>query len=261
MKIGILYIATGKYTCFWDGFYSSCEKYFFPDQEKHYFVFTDSETIGGPNITIIKRQCQGFPADSLFRFEIFLSAKDMLEKMDYIYFFNANMVFLQPVGAEMIPQAEQNFLVGAFHPADAINHRNFNFFAYERNPQSLAYIPPGQPPYHYYMGGLNGGRSREFLQLSEVLAKNIRADYDRGIIAKFHDESHLNCYFHQHPPLGLDARYGFPEGWAGADDVKILIRDKVKIDEYFRKQPPGLAAKLSHGVGKLFSIVRWYLKF
>ena len=45
MKIAILYICTGKYNIFWKDFYTSCEKNFIPNSEKHYFVFTDAENI------------------------------------------------------------------------------------------------------------------------------------------------------------------------------------------------------------------------
>ena len=41
MKIGILYICTGKYEIFWKDFYLTCEKYFISEAEKHYFIFTD----------------------------------------------------------------------------------------------------------------------------------------------------------------------------------------------------------------------------
>lgn len=43
IKIAVLYIVTGRYTCFWNEFYESCEKYLLNDAEKKYFVFTDAE--------------------------------------------------------------------------------------------------------------------------------------------------------------------------------------------------------------------------
>lgn len=44
-KIAILYICTGKYEELFDDFYESSEKYFFQNDYRHYFVFTDSERI------------------------------------------------------------------------------------------------------------------------------------------------------------------------------------------------------------------------
>ena len=43
MKIGILFIATGRYICFWKDFYKACEKYLLKNHEKTYFLFTDAE--------------------------------------------------------------------------------------------------------------------------------------------------------------------------------------------------------------------------
>ena len=45
MKIGILYIGIGRYICFWKDFYDSCEKFLIPEAEKHYYVFTDNESL------------------------------------------------------------------------------------------------------------------------------------------------------------------------------------------------------------------------
>ena len=44
MRIGILYICTGKYDIFWKDFYLSAERYFMQDQSFiiEYYVFTDS---------------------------------------------------------------------------------------------------------------------------------------------------------------------------------------------------------------------------
>ena len=43
MRIGILYICTGKYDIFWKDFYLSAERYFMQDQSFiiEYYVFTD----------------------------------------------------------------------------------------------------------------------------------------------------------------------------------------------------------------------------
>jgi hypothetical protein len=44
-KVGILYICTGAYDVFFEGFYHTAEKFLLPNTEKHYFVFTESEKI------------------------------------------------------------------------------------------------------------------------------------------------------------------------------------------------------------------------
>ena len=260
MKIGILYIATGNYSCFWAEFYRSAEQYLFPGDEKHYFVFTDSPEIKGSNVTVIHRECQGFPADSLFRFEMFLSIKEQLKEMDHLYFFNSNVVFTAETGAELIPGAEHNFLLGAIHPMESVRKYPVLLFTYERNKKSLAYIPPYQKgKYHYYMGGFNGGRTPEFLSLCQTLADNIRKDYENGIIACFHDESHLNCYFRSHAPMTLGKEYGVFEGWNLKSQGKIMFRDKLKVSSVFKKNKVSFIARVLRLFRKIGSGIRWYI--
>ena len=93
-KVAILYIATGRYTVFWDYFYQSAERNLLPDCDKHYFVFTDDQellnTSDTHNVSYILQNKLGWPHDTLMRFDIFLGIKDQLETFDFIYFFNAN---------------------------------------------------------------------------------------------------------------------------------------------------------------------------
>lgn len=41
IKIGVLYVCTGKYHKFWDGFYTSAHHFFCKNSDVHYFVFSD----------------------------------------------------------------------------------------------------------------------------------------------------------------------------------------------------------------------------
>ncbi len=260
MKIGILYIATGKYACFWEGFYLSAEKYLFPDDEKHYFIFTDSPEIKGDNVTVFHRECQGFPADSLFRFDMFLSIKDELAKMDYLYFLNSNAEFKARVDREAIPDEKENFLLGALSPMESIRKYPPLLFTYERNKKSLAYIPPHQKgAYHYYMGGFNGGRTPEYLKMCETLARNIHTDYDNGIIARFHDESHINRYFREYPPRILGKEFSVFEGWNLNIPCKLVFRDKTKVSTSFQKNKTSAVAKMIRLIRKICSGIKWSL--
>ena len=95
MKVAILYICTGKYKKFFNGFYDSCEKFFLTNYNKTYFVWTDDGRIanGLNNVYIYFKECEGFPADSLFRFEMFLQAEMELRNFDFVYFINSLAIF------------------------------------------------------------------------------------------------------------------------------------------------------------------------
>jgi len=261
MKIAILYICTGKYNQFFDGFYQSCEMYFLAKKaEKTYFIWTDDDTLGlgKRNVRLIYKECSGFPADSLFRFEMFLQAAEELREYDYIYFFNANAKFLVPVNEELLPD-DTGLAMGVWGGVEAKRHPMF--YSYERNRKSLAYIPPFGKNYRLFMGGLNGGRPEEILQMYVTLAKNIRDDYDRGIVAIAHDQSHINAYLRNHPCKVISPEYCWPEEWnANEFEPKIIFRDKVRIDRYFNKgRDMSVRGKIQKGMRLLYHAIRWYL--
>lgn len=92
MRIGILYICTGKYDIFWKDFYLSAERYFMQDQSFiiEYYVFTDSPQLydeeNNEHIHRIKQKNLGWPDNTLKRFHIFLRIKEQLEReTDYLF--------------------------------------------------------------------------------------------------------------------------------------------------------------------------------
>lgn len=257
MKIAILYICTGKYNQFFDGFYASSEKYFLKGIAKiEYFVFTDDMNLSNSqNVHLFKRECKGFPLDSLFRFDMFLSIKENLKDFDYVFFFNANMLFVAPVGIEFIPQKEK--LMAVLHPG--YYNKPVFLYPYERNKKSTAYIPPFKNNYHYYMGSLNGGGIKEYMKLIEECSKNIHIDYEANYIAMVHDESHLNKYLSEHNCLKLSPAFAYPEGKKLPFIPKIIIRDKVKFDPYFDKgRNHSLFGKIKKGWLMLVRAIQWY---
>lgn len=253
MKIAILYICTGRYAQFFDGFYESAEKFLLPGMEKRYFVFTDQEQLTtAENVELLIRPCRGFPEDSLFRFDRFLEIKDKLKDYDYTFFFNANMRFVAPVGEELLEER----LTAVLHPGyyDKPAWR----YPYERNKQSKAYIPAHEENYHYYMGSLNGGRTADYLALAETCSRHIHEDWDKGIVACYHDESHLNRYLREHNSKPLSPAYAYIEGKDLPFEPKILLIDKTRLDPYFNKgRDFSLWGRLKKGLGIVASATFW----
>lgn len=259
MKIAILYICTGKYNQFFDGFYKSCERYFMKGiAEVEYFVFTDDMRLSqAKNVHLIRKECEGFPKDSLFRFDMFLRVKNDLKTFDYIYFLNSNAEFRDCAGQELLP--DESGLVAALWIGR--KKQPSWMLPYERNEKSMAYIAPKEPPYLYFMGGINGGTTKAYLQMIETLAKNIRADYNNGIVACVHDESHINKYLRTHKCKILGDEYCYPEEWVkNGYKPKMVFRDKVKLDPYFNKgRDHSLRGKIKKGGHILWRAIKWYL--
>ena len=253
MKVAILYICTGRYAQFFDGFYESAEQYLLQGVEKRYFVFTDQEQLTkAANVELLIRPCKGFPEDSLFRFDRFLEIREQLKEYDYTFFFNANMRFVAPVGEELLEAP----LTAVLHPGyyDKPEWR----YPYERNQQSKAYIPPHETDYYYYMGSLNGGRTEDYLALAETCSQQIHEDWEKGIVACYHDESHLNHYLRQHSCKALSPAYAYIEGEDLPFEPKILLIDKTKLDPYFDKgRDHSLWGRLKKGIGIVASATFW----
>lgn len=227
-KVGILYICTGNYDIFFDGFYKSAEQFLLPESEKHYFVFTESEQIKSSKfVHKIYQERLGWPKDTLMRFHLFLKMEEQLKEMDYLFFFNANYTFVKTITVnELLPTAAENGLVGLIHPV--AYHKKRKDFDYETNPKSTACINENAGEY-YFAGGLIGGSTAAFLKMSKTLMTAIDTDIKNNITAVWHDESHINKYFSEIPPKKLHPGYCYPEGWFLPFDQKILLLDKSRL--------------------------------
>lgn len=224
MSVAVLYICTGKYIRFWDDFYRTAEACFLPGVEKHYFVFTDGEVSEqkNENVTKVFQKNLGWPDNTLRRFHMFLRAESQLAQFDYLYFFNANCRFHQPIGIDFLPEQDDQLLV-VEHPGQIA--KPADRFPYERNPRSRACIPYGNGNY-YVCGGINGGRAETFLKFSRAARQAVDDDFRDGIVATWHDESHLNRYILDHPHTIRHAGYCYPQNWKIDRPKLIEVRDK-----------------------------------
>lgn len=229
MKIGILTICTGNYVIFFDEFYKSCQDLFLTDHEKVFFAFTDGSILDSHNINKIYQPRLGWPYDTMMRFNMFNSIRSELESMDYIFFFNVNMKFIEKIGDEVIPKEENDYLMGVNHPG-YFNTEDEIDLPYERRFESSMCVPYGLGRV-YYQGCFNGGRSSEFLKMSEELEKMISSDLSIGITPIWHDESALNWYYLPRNPLTLPPSYAYPESsnMGKGVDKKIIQVDKNRF--------------------------------
>ncbi len=84
------------------------------------------------------------------------------------------------------------------------------------------------------MGGFNGGTTTGFKHLIDTITHNTEVDEKNGVMAVWHDESHLNRYLYDKKLLILPPMYGYPENKVGSEAThkefdkthKLLIMDK-----------------------------------
>lgn len=229
--IAILYFCTWTYSRYRDLFFTSSEKYFFSkdnDIDKHYYIRTDDKKLLSlqiKNVTFIYQKALWRPDQTLYRFRIFLSQKTLLEKHDYIVFFNANFQFKDFIfKKDFLPTENKNYMALLhFSYYNKIN----DTFPYDRNPDSKAYIPYWSWK-NYYLWALNWGKTFDFLELCKTCDKRIQQDYENNISAIRYDESMLNKFFLDRTDVkNLDLSYWYPEAWWFPQfPVKIMSRSK-----------------------------------
>lgn len=200
MKIAVMYICTGKYARFWERFYESSERYFYPDCEKHYFVFTESGQLMQKkyeNVSFVYQAKVGWPYDTLLRFHWFAMVQDQIKNYDYCYYCNANSVFVREVTRLVIPfPTQEKPLILWCHTAHYDDYSS-NDITTEQNPISTAYIG-ADVPCRQHGGGFFGATAEAFLEMTLTLRDNIQKDLDNGIIAVWHDQSHIIKYGAEH---------------------------------------------------------------
>ncbi len=222
MKILMMNIATNKYTRFVDDFYVSCDQFFLPNTEVHHLLFTDNMEFEINTAVPFKKsyvEHKPFPEPTLKRYHYFLQERDYIEQFDYVFYSDIDMKFVSPVTEEEVCSD----LTLTIHP---LIRTNRELYSYESNKESTAYIDINTEGEYYFCGGFNGGSSKKFMELSDTIAKNVDIDESNGMMAVWHDESHLNRYAVNNPPTKIIDWCLTDWHWTRTGDGKLICLSK-----------------------------------
>lgn len=222
-NIGLAIVATGRYIEFVPPLIESADKYFCKNHNVTYYVFTDQEYDAPENVVCAYHSRLGWPFDTMMRYHAYYSNRDLFSEEDYIFAIDADMLFVDDVGDEILSDH-----TAVLHPG-YVGTRG----TYDKNPKSTAYINPHEGEY-YFCGGVYGGSNERFFHICKTNIDNITTDLDQGIIALWHDESHWNRYCIDHKPKKImTPSYCFPEtGNYGNYHKRIVALTKRNADEY-----------------------------
>lgn len=180
-SIGILLISTWKYNKFIDPLVSDIKKYLFSKSKVKIYLHTDS-TLPHNVDNILYIEHRPWPMITLNRFDTFYSFRETYNT-DYLFYIDIDTRIVDYIDEDIL----SDFVV--------VKHYKYNGRGTpETNPRSLAFIDPKDNSV-YVAGGFFGGSKERFINVSKELSNNINTDLNNNIIAKWHDESHLNRYY------------------------------------------------------------------
>lgn len=195
----LIVIATGqRYWPYIGPLVQSAKKYFL---DHDVILFTDSPDYHVP--IHVRIPALGFPGETLFRYHTILAHRYLFWPYEHVFYADVDMLFVDKVGDEILA----NGITATLH-AGYVDSQSA---PWERHTSSTAYIQPGKER-AYYVGGFNGGTRDEYLHMATTIRNGVDTDATRGIMAIWHDESHLNYYLSEYPPaITLSPAYCFPE--------------------------------------------------
>lgn len=224
---GICMVATNKYIEFWKKCALDLEKNAFTEVENvaiHLFTnqVSEAKNWGNKNLIRIKlyvHEIEGFgwPEATLFRYKFINNVRDEFTE-DLLMYLDSDMEITDEFGSELIPESWVNGLAFVAHPGFARNSgarwlidllkyprlikpylKKFRDGArgigtWENSKASKAFVAPGNRK-RYVHGAIWFGARESFLKMCSELDANVEFDYKKNIIAKWHDESHLNWFY------------------------------------------------------------------
>jgi histo-blood group ABO system transferase len=214
--IGLVVICTGHYDVFLQPLIDSADKYFMGGHEVDFYLFSDKDyPLDMPEGIALHQMSVPmlpFPFPTLYRYKWMTQYADRLTAKN-LFYIDVDMLFVDKVGEEILPQADE--LVTVYSPGFN-NEINGGWADTLTPPESTAWLPK-ELRHGYYAGGFQGGSRDAYLMAASVLDKNIDIDLETaqrigftqnsGVMAQYHDESHWNHYLKYHPFRVLNNEY------------------------------------------------------
>ena len=237
--IGVISIATGDYINYWKDQVTSVDKHLFLEYQVQISLFTDqiveaasfAKSLSRVEVTVIEIPPLSWPAATLDRYEIFTEHWQDI-KGDLIVYLDADMIVASDCGSELMEEKWGEGVTLVAHPGYfrgrhpwKLRVRNPSVMLsdmkrrlkmeagigqWERRRSSRAFVPKSARR-NYVCGGVWMGNREPLRELISLLARRTQEDHGSGIIARWHDESHLNWWASTHSHRLLPPEYCFDE--------------------------------------------------
>jgi hypothetical protein len=186
-----------------------------------------------------------FPEASLLRFE-FIDSQSTEFTSDLLIYLDADMLIIKDFLIELPESTPDNRMILVAHPGywrpnsyalvkfyliypnyllkDLVRKfRIGGIGAWETKKNSIAYTPRNKRS-HYACGGIWLGKRDVFLKTVEELMFQVREDQKNGVLAIWHDESHLNSWASRNSHLMLGPEFCYEESYPQLHGLREFVR-------------------------------------
>lgn len=252
VTLGIVTVATNHYIHYWEKMVESFHKNV-SEFELTFHVFTEQlENVEvfcklHPEISVKvhKIEALGWPLATLYRYKLINSVSDELSEMILMHL-DADMLvrakfdlsfsedlwkggiglvahpgFWRPRGPELVKLYLR-------HPRKIVEDfrsiaENGGLGSWCDNPASTSFVPKKMRS-AYYCGGTWMGRNTEFKKMISDLDDSVSQDEKSGVMATWHDESHLNKWATSNLHSTLTPSYCYDPSYPQLKSLKEIIR-------------------------------------
>ena len=250
VSLGIVTIATNIYIKYWESMVLSLESKIGEGEECVAHVFTDQreqaqkikETLRKVRVEIHDIPAYKWPDATIRRYEVFTKFSSEI-RQDVIMHLDADMLFAENIFWEITQSVRQNGISLVSHPGFWNKQLNLravvkNFFqqaktesgSWEDRKISTAYVPPELRKV-YVCGGIWAGAHEAFFKLTAKLDIAVEIDRKNGVMAVWHDESHLNKWASENDYSLLSPSYCFVNEYAHLKSLKPKVIALTKNDK------------------------------
>lgn len=240
--IGVMSVATNHYLEYWKDLVLSADRVTKYSDQVVFYVFTEetsgislfADQLKNVHVKAFEIPAYGWPEATLLRYEIFEKNLEDL-KADFLVHLDADTLLVANPWDRIKKNLTQHDVCLVEHPGFWRPNFSRRIQFYIKNPHQLlvdvflrlrhggrgtwevnkyseAHVKRSLRE-TYFCGGVWFGTKAAIGHLLETLAKRVRTDLDNDVIAKWHDESHLNKWaidnFHasDNPELCFDETY------------------------------------------------------
>ena len=217
----VLSVATNVYLDYWKQLVLSADKVTESSDKVCFWIFTDkaneakdfAQVLFNVSINVFEIPPYGWPEATILRYEIF--SKRVNEAVAGILIYLDADMLIEANPWDLVRKSLKNsdvclvehpgywrpkrfkFILNYIQNPRMVLSDSRSYVAYggrgkwERRSKSSAYVPRSLRK-KYYCGGIWFGRPKQISEMISELASNVESDRKNGIIAVWHDESHLN---------------------------------------------------------------------